>query len=106
VIEKISFWQDLGDSLAVIHTPDGQPTSQMTRMMKSMGQPIPTVKKSLILNPKNTLVQKYMSLYDSNPELENIILFVWYAYEQALLLDWSEIESMNNFLLKASKLMN
>ena len=104
-IEKISFWQDLWESVAILYTPNGQPTAQMTRMMKSMGQTIPTVKKTLIVNPNNSLVQKYISLYNTDPLSEKVKLFVEYAYEQALLLDWSEIESINNFLIKSSKLM-
>jgi HSP90 family molecular chaperone len=49
----------------VLHTPDGQPTAQMTRMMKAMGQEIPTTKKKLIINAESKLVQKYMSDYDT-----------------------------------------
>lgn len=105
-LEKVSFWQDLGDSLAVLHTPDGQPTAQMTRMMKAMGQEIPIIKKTLIINPENKLVQKYISTYDTDPTSEKINLFIDYMYEQALLLEWSEIESINNFLKKANQLMN
>jgi len=105
-LEKVSFWQDLGDSLAVLDTPDGQPTAQMTRMMKAMGQEIPTIKKKLIINPDNKLVQKYMSAYDTDPKSDKVHLFVEYLYEQALLLEWSEIESINNFLSKANQLMN
>lgn len=105
-LEKVSFWQDLGDSLAVLHTPDWQPTAQMTRMMKAMGQEIPIIKKTLIINPENKLVQKYISTYDTDPTSEKINLFIDYMYEQALLLEWSEIESINNFLKKANQLMN
>jgi HSP90 family molecular chaperone len=71
----------------VLHTPDGQPTAQMTRMMKAMGQEIPTTKKKLIINAESKLVQKYMSDYDTDPTSEKTTLFVKYLYEQALLLE-------------------
>jgi HSP90 family molecular chaperone len=47
-----------------------------------------------------------MSDYDTDPTSEKTTLFVKYLYEQALLLEWSEIESINNFLSKANQLMN
>jgi HSP90 family molecular chaperone len=47
-----------------------------------------------------------MSAYDTDPKSEKVNLFVEYLYEQALLLEWSEIESINNFLNKANQLMN
>ncbi len=105
-LEKVSFWQELGDSLAVLHTAQWQPTAQMIRMMKAMGQDVPSTKKTLIINPDNTLVKKYISLFETQSQSEKISLFVSYLYEQALLLEGSEIESMNNFLKKANQLMN
>lgn len=105
-LEKVSFWQELGDSLAVLHTAEWQPTAQMVRMMKAMGQDVPSTKKTLIINPDNILVKKYISLFETQPQSEKVSLFVSYLYEQALLLEWSEIESMNNFLKKANQLMN
>lgn len=105
-LEKVSFWQELGDSLAVLHTAEWQPTAQMVRMMKAMGQDVPSTKKTLIINPDNTLVKKYISLFETQPQSEKVSLFVSYLYEQALLLEGSEIESMNNFLKKANQLMN
>ena len=105
-LEKVSFWQELGDSLAVLHTAEWQPTAQMIRMMKAMGQDIPSTKKTLIINPDNILVKKYISLFETQTQSEKVSLFVSYLYEQALLLEWSEIESMNNFLKKANQLMN
>jgi HSP90 family molecular chaperone len=45
-------------------------------------------------------------LFEIEPQSEKISLFVSYLYEQALLLEWSEIDSMNNFLNKANQLMN
>lgn len=105
-LEKVSFWQELGDSLAVLHTAEWQPTAQMIRMMKAMGQDIPSTKKTLIINPDNILVKKYISLFETQPQSEKVSLFVSYLYEQALLLEGSEIDSMNNFLKKANQLMN
>lgn len=35
-LEKVSFGQDLGDSIAILNIPEGQPTAQMARMMKAM----------------------------------------------------------------------
>ena len=105
-LEKVSFGQDLGDSIAILNIPDGQPTAQMARMMKAMWQQTPITKKTLIINLENKLVQKYISLYDTDKQSEKITLFVDYMYEQALLLEWSEIESINNFIEKINKLID
>jgi len=104
-IEKVSFWHDLGDSLAVIDRAEGQPTSQMIRMMKSMWQTIPPVKNNILINPQHPLVQDYLSAYQQDPQSEKLSLFVSYMYEQAVFLDGGEIESMSAFLQKAQLLM-
>jgi HSP90 family molecular chaperone len=59
----------------------------MIRMMKAMGQDVPSTKKTLMINPDNILVQKYISLFETQPESEKVSLFVSYLYEQALLLE-------------------
>ena len=104
-LEKVSFWHDLGDSLAVVSASQWQPTAQMMRMYKAMGQSLPTIKKTLIINPDNTLVKKYISLYESDHNSPQAQLFVQHVYEQALLLEWSEVESLSAFLKRANELM-
>lgn len=104
-IEKVSFWQDLGDSIAVLNTPDGQPTAQMIRMYKAMGQDLPTVKKTLIINPEHDLVKNYISRYETNAKDEKVSIFIKHLYEQALLLEWSEIESISEFFKRSNELM-
>lgn len=105
-LEKVSFWHDLGDSLAVLNTPDGQPTAQMIRMAKAMGQEIPMIKKTLIINPENELVKKYLAEYESDAQSEKVSKFVAHLYEQALLLEGSEVESLSAFLKRANELMS
>jgi HSP90 family molecular chaperone len=104
-IEKASFWHNLGESLAVIDRAEGQPTSQMIRMMKSIWQTIPPVKNNILINPEHPLVQDYLAAYQQDPQSEKLSIFVSYMYEQALLLDAWEIESMSSFLQKAQALM-
>jgi len=104
-LEKVSFWQDLDDSIAILSTPDGQPTTQMLRMMKAMWQELPIIKKTLMVNPDHSLVRKYLSLYQSDPASPQLHTFIKYIYDQALLLEWWEVESMHQFLLTAQELM-
>ena len=105
-LEKVSFGNDLGDSIAVLDSQNGQPTAQMVRMMKAMGQEVPATKKNLIINTDNDLVKKYIWVFESEPDSEKNKIFASYLYEQALLLEWSEVESMSDFLKKANQLMN
>jgi molecular chaperone HtpG len=77
----------MGESLAIVQQPAGQPSAQMMRMYKAMGQDIPTSKKTLIINPTNPLVQSYISQYESTPDSEKVRTFVSYIYDQACLLE-------------------
>jgi HSP90 family molecular chaperone len=70
-----------------VNAPEGQPSAQMIRMYKAMGQELPSSKKTLIINPDNALVKKYISEYESDPKNTKVSLFVHHIYEQALLLE-------------------
>jgi HSP90 family molecular chaperone len=56
-------------------------------MYKAMGQDLPTIKKTLIINPTHELVKKYISTYESDASNEKVSLFIQHLYEQALLLE-------------------
>jgi HSP90 family molecular chaperone len=58
------------------------------------------------MNTESELVKKYMTLYETNPESTQITTFVSYMYNQALLLEGSEIENMSEFLKMANTLIN
>jgi molecular chaperone HtpG len=70
-----------------------------------MGQDLPTVKKTLIINPEHDLVKNYISRYETNAKDEKVSVFIKHLYEQALLLEGSEIESISEFLKRTNELM-
>lgn len=85
-LEKVDLTHKLTDSVAVLTTPDGQPSAQMERYMQAMGQEVPVSKKIFELNSDHPLVNKMLELYNSDKgsdQLKNLIL---YSYEQAILL--------------------
>lgn len=104
-LEKVSFGHDLGESIAVLQAGEWQPSAQMIKMYKAMGQDIPAIKKSLLINPNHPLVEQYMSTYENNKDDAKIATFISYLYDQALLAEWSDIESMSAFIQRVNNLL-
>ncbi len=105
IIDKVSFGHDLGDSLAVLQAGEWQPSAQMIKMYKAMGQDTPTIKKSLLINPSHPLVEQYMNSYETDKNNEKVPTFIAYLYDQALLAEWSDIESMSVFIQRVNSLL-
>lgn len=104
-LEKVDLTHKLTDSVAVLTTPDGQPSAQMERYMQAMGQEVPVSKKIFELNSDHPLVNKMLELYNSDKgsdQLKNLIL---YSYEQAILLQWGSLENMNAFVKRVNGLL-
>jgi molecular chaperone HtpG len=59
----------------------------MEKMMKAMGQPVPTQKRILELNPKNPLVSAMKEEFSKDVKSEKLSDLMKYAYNQAVLLE-------------------
>jgi molecular chaperone HtpG len=59
----------------------------MEKMMKAMGQAVPTQKRILELNPKNSLVDLMKKELDNDIKSEKLSDAIKYAYSQAILLE-------------------
>jgi molecular chaperone HtpG len=55
--------------------------------MKAMGQQVPTQKRILELNSKNSLLDSMKSEFDSNIKSEKLKDIIKYTYNQAVLLE-------------------
>lgn len=102
-IEKVQISKRLWDNLAALSTPTGWLTPQMEKMMKAMGQNIPAQKRILDISPDHKIFQKLKWLFEKDlksQELKDIIL---YTYEQAIMLEWWELEDYKWFISRVNK---
>lgn len=104
-LEKVDFTAKLTDSVAVLTTPDGQPSAQMEKYLQAMGQELPASKKIFELNSEHPLTDKMIDLFSTdknNPKLKDLIL---YSYDQAVLQQGGTLDNMNEFIKRVNGLM-
>jgi len=104
-LEKVTFTNKLSDGIAVLSSSSPAPSANMKKMMQAMGQPIPPHKQIIEINTNHPLINKIISTYKSNPKDEKLSDYIFYIYEQALLLQWEELEDINLFLKRVNKVL-
>ena len=102
-IEKVELNDKLGTALAALKTPTGWIDPQMEKIMKAMGQAVPTQKRILELNPKNSLTEEIKKEFEKDPKSEKLSDLIKYAYNQAILLEWGELENISEFVELTNK---
>ena len=102
-IEEVKFNDKLGTSLAALKTPKNGIDPQLEKMMKAMGQTVPAQKRILELNPKNSLVDSIKAEFDKDVKSEKLQDIIKYAYNQAILLEWWELENPKEFVNLTNK---
>ncbi len=102
-IEKVELNPNLWDALGALKTPDGAMNPQMEKMMKAMGQPVPETKRVLELNPNNKLVKAMKKEFKSDVKSKKLKDLTQYAYMQAILLEWGELENIADFVGMTNK---
>ena len=102
-IEKVELNDKLGTALWALKTPTGWIDPQMEKMMKAMGQPVPAQKRILELNPKNALVSAMQDEFKKDVKSEKLKDLMKYAYNQAILLEWGELENISEFVELTNK---
>jgi molecular chaperone HtpG len=102
-IEDVVFNDKLGDALWALKTPANWIDPQMEKMMKAMGQEVPVQKRILELNPKNPLINSMKWEFDRDIKSEKLSDLMKYAYNQAILLEWWELENPAEFIAMTNK---
>lgn len=102
IIEKVELNDKLGNALGALKTPDWGMTPQMEKMYKAMGQVLPPQKRILELNPNNEVVQMMKEEFSRDLKSEKLKNLMLYAYEQAILLEWGELENMGEFIKRVN----
>jgi molecular chaperone HtpG len=85
-LEKVDLTHKLTESVAVLTTPEGQPSAQMEKYMQAMGQELPASKKIFELNAQHPLTDKMIELYATDKENTKLKDLILYSYDQAILL--------------------
>lgn len=101
-IEKVELTNKIGESLAALKTPNGSITPQMEKMMKAMGQVVPKQKRIFELSQDNPIVIAMKSEFDRDLKSEKLKDMILYAYEQAILLEWGELENVAEFIKRVN----
>jgi len=105
-IEKVQFGHKGENTLGIFIAQEGQPTAQMEKIMKAMGQEVPPIKRTLELNINNPLVNKAIESYNKDPKSTKSQEYIKYFYDQAILLDGGELENTNEFINRINTLLN
>ena len=105
-IESVVLNDKLGDSLWALKTWAQWIDPQMEKMMKAMWQEVPVQKRILELNPKNPLIDWMKSEFDNDIKSEKLVDIMKYAYNQAVLLEWGELENPAEFIGLTNKFAN
>ena len=74
--------------------------------MKAMGQAVPAQKRILELNPNNSLVDSMKKEFESDVKSNKLADTIKYAYMQAILLEWWELENPAEFVNLTNKFAN
>ncbi|MDR0771800.1 MAG: molecular chaperone HtpG, partial [Candidatus Peribacteria bacterium] len=79
-IEEVVLNDKLGNALGALKTPKNGVDPQLEKMMRAMGQEIPTQKRILELNPKNALVDLMKKEFDKDVKSKKLQDAIKYAY--------------------------
>jgi len=102
-IEEVVLNDKLWTALWALKTPKNGIDPQLEKMMKAMWQTVPKQKRILELNSKNPLVDTMKKEFDSDVKSQKLNDTIKYAYYQAILLEWWEIENIAEFVELTNK---
>jgi len=102
-IEDVVLNDKLWTALWALKTPKNGIDPQLEKMMKAMWQTVPKQKRILELNSKNSLVDTMKKEFDSDVKSTKLNDTIKYAYYQAILLEWWEIENIAEFVELTNK---
>jgi molecular chaperone HtpG len=77
----------------------------MERILKAMGQPIPTRKRTLELNPDHPLALKMKAIAASDSDSDKLALCADLIYSMAILLEGGKVEDPGGFVNKIADIM-
>ena len=105
-VDQVNITARLKESPARIVMGDGGVGSHMEKMMKAMGQPIPESKKNLEINANHSVIDKLNSLYEKDPQSDDLQEWVTLLYEQALIAGGNPVPDQSAYMQRINKLFD
>ena len=102
-IEDVVLNDKLWTALWALKTWKNWIDPQLEKMMKAMWQEVPTQKRILELNPKNPIIDSMKDEFNRDIKSEKLSNIMKYAYNQAILLEWGELENPAEFIELTNK---
>lgn len=97
-IQKVQVSKRLWENIGALSIAEGWLTPQMEKMMKAMGQTPPIQKRILEINPDNKITKLMFEEFKKDIKSEKLKNMMLYIYEQAVLLEWWELEDYRWFI--------
>lgn len=104
-IDKVEFSHKLKEPLAVLKDKEGQPSLQMERYIKAMGQETTPIKRDLIINKDHPLANKIIEIYTKDKKSDSMKDRIYYLHNQALLQQWVQPANIQSFIKVINKLL-
>ena len=95
----------LTDTVCCLVTDEGDLDPQMEKLLKSMGQELPPMKRVLEINPAHPLFASMNSLFEKDKKSATLEEYVRLLYDQALVLEGSKPKDPSAFSKLIAKLM-
>lgn len=95
----------LTDSACCLVADEGDMDPQMEKLLKAMGQEVPSTKRILEINPSHSLFSAMNRVFEKNKKDPILEEFVMLLYDQALLLEGSKPKEPSAFTKAITKLM-
>ncbi len=104
-VKDVRFSSRLTESACCLVTDTVDPSSQMQRIYKAMGQEMPEVKRILELNGDNSLIQAMKKLFEQNSTSDRLTEYAELLYDQALLAEGAALPNPAAFAKMTVRLM-
>lgn len=95
----------LTDSACCLVSSEGDIDPQMAKMMEAMGQPVPTAKRVLEVNPAHELFKKMQALFDVDSKSGVIKDYSQLLYDLSMVLEGNQPEDTGVFSKLVTQLM-
>jgi molecular chaperone HtpG len=103
-VEDVKITLRLKESPARVIDSGNGVGSQMEKMMKAMGQPIPESKKILEINANHGVIEKLNELYEKDAKSEDLQEWTTLLYEQALIAGGQPVPDQTAYMQRINKL--
>ena len=104
-VKDVRFSKRLTESACCLVSDEFAPGAHMEKLFKAMKQDMPVYKRTLELNPTHPLIDKMQKLFDQDSKNLKLCSYASLLYDQALLMEGSQIPDPLEFSKLITELM-